>query len=77
MRGETVTPDEKLDKVYEMAVEVSTILPNLVTRIECFERHSITAKRVDRVYIIAAAISGTFSFLGVVVGFLLKAKGFL
>lgn len=66
---------EKLDKIYEMVVKLDAKMPNLVTRLECFEKHQSLLGRVNAVYLVAATISGTFSFLGVVLGFVLKAKG--
>ena len=72
-----MTDEEKLDEVYRMCLKLDAALPNLVTKLGCLETHGTLVKRVDRIYIVVAAISGTFSFLGVVIGFYLKAKGVL
>lgn len=66
---------EKLDKIYEMVLRLDSAAPNLVTKLECTKTHSGLVSKVNAIYLIAAAISGTFSFLGVVAGFVLKAKG--
>jgi hypothetical protein len=67
----------KLDKIYEMVLKMDGIIPNLMTKLECHDRHQANAMKIDRVYIVCGAVAGTFSFVGTAIGFYLKAKGLI
>jgi hypothetical protein len=71
----TMSDAAKIDKIYEMVLRLDSAMPNAMTRLECSQRHQETATKVDRIYFFAATVSGLFSFLGVLMGFVAKAKG--